>query len=64
MSIEGTVYFAPQDDFNGSVAGKVDINLQPGTTLTHNLDPYDLNLNFPIDDYDVWLSKTWSIIRA
>ncbi len=64
MSVEGMVYFAPQDDFNGSVAGKVDINLQPGTTLTHSLDPYEMNLNFPIDDYDVWLSRTWSIIRA
>ena len=64
MSVEGTVYFAPQNDFNGSVAGNVEINLQPGTTLTHYLNPYEMNLNFPIDDYDAWLSQTWSITRT
>lgn len=34
MSVEGTVWFSPSGDFYGSVAGDVEVQLQPGTTLT------------------------------
>jgi Tfp pilus assembly protein PilX len=64
FSVEGTVWFAPQDDFNGSVAGSVDVNLQPDVNLYHDGDPYALGLNFPVTDYEVWASMTWDINQA
>jgi hypothetical protein len=64
FSINGTVWFAPQDDFNGSVAGNVDVNLQPNVDLTHEGDPYALNLNFPSELYELWSTRTWTITQS
>ncbi len=52
MSIDGEVNFQPLADFHGSVAGNVEINLQPGCTLTHTWPKTDADgnilLNFPV----------------
>lgn len=46
VSVEGTVWFSPQGDFHGSVAGDVWVQLQPGTTLTW-VDPEGTGFEFP-----------------
>jgi len=50
MSLNGTVSFNPNGDFYGSIAGDVEVNLQPGSTLTWSIPPYE-DLNFPTEDY-------------
>jgi hypothetical protein len=42
MSTENDVWFKPQGDFYGSVAGNVIVDLQPGSTLTWTEPPPDL----------------------
>lgn len=64
FSIEGTVWFSPMDDFNGSVAGNIDVDLQPNTELTHNGNPYELGLNFPVELYDLWAIRNWDILQT
>ena len=44
MSVEGTTNFQPQGDFTGSIAGNVEVNLQPWSTITWTEPPPDLNL--------------------
>ena len=39
MSVEGHVNFQPKGDFYGSLAGNVEVKLQPGSTLTWNGPP-------------------------
>jgi hypothetical protein len=34
MSIDGKVWFKPQGDFSGSLAGDANVDLQPGCTMT------------------------------
>lgn len=46
MSIEGTTQFEPGGDYFGSVAGNVDVELKPGTTLTW-VDPESVGFEFP-----------------
>ena len=46
MSVTGSVQFQPLGDFYGSVAGDVNVQLQPGCSLTHT-DPPEGGLNFP-----------------
>ncbi len=43
MSLEGEVRFSPQADFHGSVAGSINVNLQPNSTLEHEEPPDELN---------------------
>lgn len=60
MSINGTITAQPQGGFYGSFAGKVEVQMQPGSTITWS-DPSGENLNLPSG----WLSglqiKTWKI---
>lgn len=67
MSVAGNVNFQPNGNFYGSVAGNVDVNLQPNNTLTWR--PLGgTTLNFPIDSYlmqsvtDATIS-TWEVTR-
>ena len=46
MSTEGTLQMQPLGDFYGSVAGEVEVDLQPGSVLTWR-DRAGLALNFP-----------------
>ena len=46
MSIEGTTQLNPGGDFYGSVAGSVEVDLQPGTTLNYPEGGF-VDLNFP-----------------
>jgi len=46
MSVEGTVTFQPQNDFYGSIAGNVNVDLQPNCTI-NTTDPDD-GLGYPI----------------
>ena len=60
MSVEGTTTFQPNGDYSGSVAGNLEVQLQPGVTVTH-IDPPD-EFNFPSLDpekqkYDVYSYK-------
>jgi len=43
-SLEGTVHFQPQGDYYGSLAGDVEVSLQPGTSITWTSPPGGLNL--------------------
>ena len=60
-SLEGTVYFGPQGDFSGTIAGNIEVQLQPGTQLEW-LPPPD-GLNFPDGSGGgwVWGIQTWEI---
>jgi len=67
MSVSGRVWFHPNGDFYGSVAGNADIDLWPGNTFTHTDPPIDPNtgeimLNFPMGDVASALEiRTWEI---
>ena len=45
MSVEGTIQFQPGNDFYGSLAGNVEVTLQPGCTL--NTTEPDDGLDYP-----------------
>ena len=47
MSVDGTTTLQPSGDFYGSIAGSVEIDLQPNTSVNYPIgeDWYD-NLNF------------------
>jgi hypothetical protein len=47
LSLEGTVTFNPGTSFTGCVAGKVNVQLQPGNTLSW-VSPDDKGLDFPM----------------
>ena len=49
MSVTGTTTLQPGGDFNGSIAGAADVNLQPGCSLIWNSLGGEGNLNFPYD---------------
>jgi hypothetical protein len=63
MSVEGTVTFQPHGEFYGSVAGNVDVGLQPGSSLIWNGPPP--SLVFPGADPSAWnviqQIRTWEI---
>lgn len=63
MSVEGTVWFNPQGDFYGSLAGNVDVNLQPGNTLNWSGPPPDLRYPGaePSDMNVIQSIRTWEI---
>ena len=66
MSISGEVNFQPNGDLFGAVAGKINVNLQPGKTLTHVYPPRDdegnIMLNFPMEDVEsAVFIRTWEI---
>ena len=42
-SVEGTVFFGPQGDFTGAIAGNVEVQLQPNSGVTWGPPPGDLN---------------------
>jgi hypothetical protein len=67
MSINGTTFAHPSGNFNGSFAGNVEVQLQPGqpaeTKLTWN-SPSDNKLNFPGASGTHWMPPqitTWEI---
>ncbi len=60
MSVEGTITFNPGGDFYGSVAGNVDINLQPGTSLIWQ-DSAGTGFNFPLEGAQTLVIRTWEI---
>lgn len=60
MSVDGTVMFWPQDDFYGSVAGNLEVQLQPGTTLTW-VDPAGAGFEFPSGGEAVLDIRTYTI---
>ena len=62
MSVEGTTNFQPNGDFTGSIAGNVEVNLQPGCTLTW-VSPVP-DLNYPGADASINVISailTWEI---
>ena len=63
MSVEGTVNFQPNGDFHGSVAGNVEVNLQPGTSLTWNGPPPTLKYPGaePSERNVIQAIRTWEI---
>ena len=62
MSINDETFAHPSDNFNGSFAGKVEVQLQPGDVITWN-DPDDNDLNFPGASGTNWILNidTWEI---
>jgi hypothetical protein len=62
MSINDTTFAHPNGTFNGSFAGKVEVQLQPGDVITWN-DPEDNDLNFPGASLTNWMLNidTWDI---
>ena len=61
MSVEGTVTFQPNGDYYGSVAGDVEVTLQPGSSLTF-VDPEGSGFEFPsggIAELDI---RTYTIL--
>jgi len=60
MSIEGWVWFKPQGDFYGSVAGDVEVQLQPNTTLTW-VDPEGAGYDLPAGGKAVLDIRTYTI---
>jgi len=61
MSVNGTVFFHPLADFYGSLAGNVEVQLQPGSSLIWE-DPSDEDLNFPSGDPEKLGISHWEII--
>lgn len=63
MSINGTVTLQPQGDYYGSVAGNVEVGMQPGADIQWN-GP-EPGLNFPIEGAGgggmLWGIHTWEI---
>jgi hypothetical protein len=47
MSINGTVNFQPSGDYYGSVAGNIEVNVQPGYTLTYSYPENLSDIDFP-----------------
>jgi hypothetical protein len=63
LSVDGWVDFSPQDSFYGSVAGDVDVNLQPNVSLYNEEDPPD-GLLLPGEDDSINIISgihTWDI---
>jgi len=61
MSIEGTTSLQPQNDFYGAIAGNVEVDLKPGSSITY-IDPPEDGLNFPEGGEDIiWGIHTWQI---
>jgi hypothetical protein len=62
MSVAGTMDLQPIGDYHGSVAGDVDVTLQPGNDLTWHIPPVEL-LNFPSGDAadGYWETQTYNI---
>ena len=60
MSVEGTVWFSPGGDFYGSIAGNVEVTLQPGCSLTWQ-DWTDESLSFPTGAVDSLQIRTWEV---
>jgi len=63
MSVEETVSFKPQGDFYGSLAGNIEVNLQPNCTLTWNGPPPTLKYpgSDPSDINVIQAIRTWEI---
>jgi hypothetical protein len=62
-NVSYSVEFKPNGTFYGSIAGVLDISLQPGNGLIHTDPPID-GLNFLLDDSNlpgVWPIRTWQI---
>jgi len=71
MSLQGEVQFNPGTDFTGCIAGNVDVQLQPGNTISW-INPEGKGLDFPMgigDDpnelppIDVVNIESWEIIQ-
>jgi hypothetical protein len=60
MSINGTITAQPHGEFYGSFAGDVEVQTQPGSTITWS-DPSGENLNLPPGGLSGMQIKTWEI---
>lgn len=47
ISVEGTTTLQPGGDFYGAIAGSVEIDLQPGSSVTYPEDGFPSDLNWP-----------------
>jgi hypothetical protein len=61
MSLEGEVWFNPQGDFYGSVAGTTHVDLQPNCSLRWSQYPDGLNFLGQDDTKLYWEIRTWEI---
>ncbi len=63
MSVEGTVWFKPLSDFYGSIAGNVEVQLNPGVSATWTPPPSEGEggLNFPTGSVADLEIATWEI---
>lgn len=61
LSLEGEVWFSPQGDFYGSVAGSTHVNLQPNCSLQWKEYPDGLNFVGEDDSKLQWEIRTWQI---
>ena len=64
MSVDGTTTIQPAGDFYGSIAGSIEIDLQPGTSVSYPVgeDWYE-NLNFLIGVQDlIFHIFSWEVI--
>jgi hypothetical protein len=59
MSIEGTTQLQPQGDYYGSVAGNVEVDLQPGSLLLWKEPP--AGLNFPDGTSGIVQIRTYNV---
>jgi len=62
MSVSGTTTLNPGGDFNGSIAGSVDVTLRPGCSLIWNGIGSEGDLNFPYDDVGVLHGSTTDMV--
>jgi Flp pilus assembly pilin Flp len=49
LSLDGTTTLQPDSDFQGTVAGDVEVQIQPGNELSW-VSPYDRGLDFPMGE--------------
>lgn len=51
LSLEGTTTLQPDSDFQGTVAGDIEVDIQPGNEITW-VSPYNRGLDFPMGEDD------------
>ena len=64
MSVEATTFIQPNGDFYGSVAGSVEVQLQPGSSLNYPEEGFGV-LNFPgcTEGRFVYSIASWEVSR-
>lgn len=62
MSVEGTVFYHPGGDFYGSLAGNVEVQLQPDTSINwRELEEDEDALNWPSGNMEMLEIVTWEV---